>query len=68
MPVLKVACGQDEQGTREFAQRWGWEETASDWKKVVEVCRTCPRDIVFSVECGTVEQAAKSIAHLKTFV
>ena len=26
-PVLKVACGQDEQGTREFAQRWGWEES-----------------------------------------
>jgi sugar phosphate isomerase/epimerase len=36
-----------------------------DWKKVVEICATCSRDIVLSVECGTVEQAAKSIAHLK---
>ena len=25
----------------------------------------CPRDIVFSVECGTVEQAERSVAHLK---
>jgi sugar phosphate isomerase/epimerase len=36
-----------------------------DWKKVVEICSTCSRDIVLSVECGTVAQAAKSIAHLK---
>lgn len=36
-----------------------------DWAKVVAICRKAPRDIVFSVECGTVEQAAKSIAHLK---
>jgi len=35
-PVLKVACGQDEKGTGDFARRWGWEESASDWKKVVE--------------------------------
>jgi sugar phosphate isomerase/epimerase len=39
-----------------------------DWRTVVEICRTCPRDVVFSVECGTVEQAAKSIAHLETLV
>ncbi len=36
-----------------------------DWKRVIEICRRCPRDIVFSVECGTVDQAARSIAHLK---
>jgi predicted dehydrogenase len=35
-PVLRVACGQDEKGTREFAERWGWEETAADWRTVVE--------------------------------
>ena len=39
-----------------------------DWRKVVEICRTGPRDVVFSVECGTVEQAARSIAHLKTLL
>ena len=35
-PVLKVACGRDEQATREFAQTWGWEEIETDWRKVVE--------------------------------
>ena len=39
-----------------------------DWRKVVEVCKSCPRDIVLSVECGTVEQAQRSIQHLKRFV
>lgn len=36
-----------------------------DWAAVIEVCRGAPRDIVFSVECGTVEQAAKSIKYLR---
>jgi len=36
-----------------------------DWKKVIDLCRACPRDIVFSVECGTVEQAERSIKHLR---
>jgi sugar phosphate isomerase/epimerase len=39
-----------------------------DWRRVVEVCRDAPRDIVMSVECGTVEQAERSIKHLKQFV
>ncbi len=36
-----------------------------DWAKVIEICRGCERDIVFSVECGTVEQAERSIEHLR---
>lgn len=37
-----------------------------DWKKVVGIIRKgCPRDIVLSVECGTVEQAERSLKHLK---
>ena len=39
-----------------------------DWKRVVEICRKAPRDIVLSVECGTVEQAARSIEHLKALL
>jgi sugar phosphate isomerase/epimerase len=39
-----------------------------DWRKVVEVCRNAPRDIVLSVECGTIEEAERSIKHLKQFV
>lgn len=36
-----------------------------DWERVVAICKTIPQDIVFSVECGTVEQAARSLDHLK---
>jgi sugar phosphate isomerase/epimerase len=36
-----------------------------DWARVVQICRRAKRDIVLSVECGTVEQAARSAAHLK---
>lgn len=35
-PVLKVACGQDVQGTNDFAHTWGWENVENDWRKVVE--------------------------------
>jgi len=36
-----------------------------DWAKVIEICRRLPHDIVFSVECGTIEQAEKSIKYLR---
>lgn len=36
-----------------------------DWAKVIGICRRCPRDLVLSVECGTIDQAARSIAHLQ---
>jgi sugar phosphate isomerase/epimerase len=36
-----------------------------DWKQVIDICRGIDRDIVFSVECGTVDQAARSIEHLR---
>ncbi len=37
-----------------------------DWAKVMDIVRKhCPRDIVFSVECGTIEQAERSLKHLK---
>jgi len=39
-----------------------------DWKKVVEICKDAPRDVVLSVECGTVEQAEQSINYLKELV
>ncbi len=34
-PTLKVACGRDEPGVREFARTWGWEEVATDWQEVI---------------------------------
>lgn len=39
-----------------------------DWKRMVEIAKACPNDIVFSVECGTIEQAKRSLAHLKAVI
>ena len=39
-----------------------------DWKRVIDICRKAPADIVFSVECGTIDQAAHSIQHLKSLL
>ena len=36
-----------------------------DWARVIRICRKAKRDIVFSVECGTIEQAARSVEHLR---
>ncbi len=35
-PVLKVACGLRPEPLRKFAEKWGWEETETDWRKVLE--------------------------------
>jgi sugar phosphate isomerase/epimerase len=40
-------------------------EGVIDWAKTIAMCKQCRRDIVFSVECGTVEQAQKSYDFLK---
>jgi sugar phosphate isomerase/epimerase len=39
-----------------------------NWAEVVEICKAAPRDIVLSVECGTVDQAARSIEYLRGLV
>jgi sugar phosphate isomerase/epimerase len=36
-----------------------------DWERVIRICRKAKGDIVFSVECGTIDQAERSIRHLK---
>ncbi len=41
-------------------------EGVIDWKQTITIVREhAPRDIEFSVECGTGEQARRSAAHLK---
>ena len=39
-----------------------------DWARVISIVRKCPRDIVMSVECGSLDQAARSIDHLRTLL
>jgi predicted dehydrogenase len=34
-PVLKAACGRHETSLEAFARKWGWEETETDWKKLI---------------------------------
>ena len=43
-------------------------EGVIDWKAVIEVCKKAPQDIVMSVECGTIEQAEKSVKYLKSLL
>lgn len=39
-----------------------------DWERVVSLLKPLQREICLSVECGTVEQAAVSIEHLRRFI
>jgi sugar phosphate isomerase/epimerase len=39
-----------------------------DWKRVIDIVKKCPNDIVMSVECGTVEQAKRSFEHLSKLI
>ena len=55
-PVLKVACDTNEQVLAEFAARWGWEETETDWRKVVE------RDDIQVVDVATPPGVHRDIA------
>lgn len=34
-PVMKLACGRDQESLKHFASGWGWEETTSDWRAAV---------------------------------
>lgn len=33
--VLKAACGRHEASLKEFAQKWGWQDTETDWRKLI---------------------------------
>jgi len=35
-PVLKVAVGTDEDSTKAFAEKWGYEDYTTDWKAAIE--------------------------------
>ena len=44
-------------------------EGVLDWERIIAIVKAqCPRDIVFSVECGTPAQANKSLEHLNRLV
>ncbi len=39
-----------------------------DWRRVIDIVRRAPRDIVLSVECGSIDDAAGSIKHLRSLL
>lgn len=39
-----------------------------DWKRVIEIVKQCPNDIVFSVEVGNVPDAIRSFEHLSKLI
>jgi sugar phosphate isomerase/epimerase len=43
-------------------------EGVVDWKRVIEIVKTCPNDIVFSVECGNVPDATRSFEYLSKLI
>jgi sugar phosphate isomerase/epimerase len=43
-------------------------EGVVDWAKVIAIARQAKRDLVLSVECGTIEQAEASLRHLKSLL
>lgn len=43
-------------------------EGVIDWRRVIEIVSRSQREIVLSVECGTVDQAERSIKHLKSLL
>jgi len=34
-PVLKAACGRNEEGVKAFAEQWGYESVETDWKQMI---------------------------------
>ncbi len=72
-PVMKIICGRHEEPLREFAGRWGWQETSTDWKQVVaradiDIIDICtPTHLHFEVALAALK-AGKHIFCEKPFV
>lgn len=39
-------------------------EGVIDWRRIIDICERGPNDLVLSVECDTIEDAARSLEHL----
>jgi len=55
-PVLKVVCDTNEPAMEAFAAKWGWQETETDWRKLIE------RDDIDIVDICTPPGIHKEIA------
>jgi len=55
-PVLKAACARSEDAVKKFADKWGYESTETDWRKLVE------RDDIDAVDICVPNNLHKEIA------
>jgi sugar phosphate isomerase/epimerase len=37
-----------------------------DWPRIIETCRSAPRDIVLSIECATIDDATRSLEYFRS--
>jgi predicted dehydrogenase len=65
-PVMKVACGLEPDVLKPFAARWGWMETESDWRRLVERKDIQVIDICTppGPRCEIVKEAVKHGKHI----
>jgi predicted dehydrogenase len=65
-PVLKVACGREKEPLRKFAERWGWEQIETDWRKVIEREDIDVVDVSLPqhLHCDVATAAAKAGKHI----
>ena len=55
-PVLKAACGRNEEKVKAFAENWGYESTETDWRKLVA------RDDIDAIDIAAPNNLHKEIA------
>ncbi|MEY4538914.1 MAG: hypothetical protein RLZZ306_671 [Bacteroidota bacterium] len=55
-PILKVACGVNEERLNQFATKFGWENTTTNWKKIIN------RDDIDLVDISTPNNSHAPIA------
>jgi len=55
-PVLKAACGRNEERVKAFADSWGYESVETDWRKLIE------RDDIDAIDICTPNDMHKDIA------
>lgn len=55
-PVLKAACARKEDKLKDFAARWGWESTETDWRRLIE------RKDIDVIDIGSPNDSHKEIA------
>jgi predicted dehydrogenase len=65
-PILKTACGRDKASLQKFADKWGWQEIETDWKKVVADPEIDIIDIAVpqSMHCEIAVAAARNGKHI----